>query len=444
MPVKRQYAGASRRSNLWTLMSVAAVVLTAVTLTYILFVEASPPKSIVIAAGAKDGEYFLVAQKYAQDLHRHGISAKVRETKGSAENLELLSTPGGDVAVALVQGGMADPERHAQLRALGSLYREPLWIFLRQDVEATRLAQLAGLRIAVGAEGSGTRQVALQLLEASGVKSDQATLVDAGGQKAAELLEQGSVDAACFVAGIDAAYVQRLGHSLHVKLMSLEQQQALTRRFRELSAVTVPPGLLDLAGHIPAHEAALVAPTAMLVARPTLHPAVSTVLLEAARRVHAAGDALAEPREFPSSHYVDLPLSDEAERYYRYGPPLLQRLLPYWLATFVDRVKFLALPLLVLIMPFIRATPPLLRWRTRRKVYRWYGRLRELDHLISQGMSPAEAKSRLEELRVLESQIAHVDIPLSYMDEYYNLKVHLNLVHRGLAELAGSTSGFPA
>ncbi len=436
MPAVRLNSGVAGQSSFWTSMSLCAVVLAVVILAYILFVEASPPKSIVIAAGAKDGQYYHVAEQYARDLKRHGISVKVRETKGSAENLELLSAATGDVSAALVQGGMADPDRHSDLRALGSLYREPFWIFLRHDLEATRLNELAGLRIAVGAEGSGTRQVALQLLEASGVRAEQATFVDAGGQNAANLLEKGSVDAACFVAGVDAAYVQRLGHSRHVRLMSLEQQQALTRRFRQLSAVTVPAGLLDLADNLPPQDSALVAPAAMLVVRPTLHPAVATVLLEAARRVHADGDALAAQREFPSSQYVDLPLSEEAERYYRYGPPLLQRLLPYWLATFVDRVKFLALPLLMLAMPFVRATPPLLRWRTRRKVYRWYGRLRELDHLIVQGMSPEEAQSRLEELKVLESQIAQVAIPLSYMDEYYNLRVHLNLIHRGLAALA--------
>ena len=304
-------------------------------------------------------------------------------------------------------------------------------IWPRRGWESSRGCELPWAR-----KGAERVQVALQLLEASGVKPDQATLVDAGGQHAADLLEQGSIDAACFVAGVDAAYVQRLGHSLHVRLMSLEQQQALTRRPRQLSPVTVPAGLLDLADNLPPENSALVAPAAMLVVRPNLHPAVATVLLEAARRVHADGDALAAPREFPSSQYVDLPLSDEAERYYRYGPPLLQRLLPYWLATFVDRIKFLALPLLMLVMPFIRATPPLLRWRTRRKVYRWYGRLRELDHLLTQGMSPEAARSRLAELQVLESQIAQVAIPLSYMDEYYNLRVHLNLIHRGLAAMA--------
>jgi len=406
------------------------------TLAYVLFVKAAPPGSIEIAAGAKDGQYYHFANRYAKELKRNGIKVHVRETQGSAENLDLLTDPAGKVSVALVQGGMADAELHADLRALGSLYREPLWIFLRHDLEVTRLGQLAGCRIAVGKKGSGTRLVAIQLLEACGVGPDQATLIDAGGQEAADRLEQGSIDAACFVASIDTGYVQRLGRSPEARLMNIEEQEALTRHFRELSAVTVPAGLLDLAHDVPPEDTAVVAPAALLVVRSTLHPALASVLLEAARRVHARGDALSAPGEFPSTRFVDLPLSEEAEHYYRYGPPFLQRLLPFWLANFLDRIKLLALPLIVLAMPLIRATPPLLRWRIRRKVYRWYARLREIDPLMSCVISSAEARLRLENLRELETQIAHVETPLSYMEEYYNLRVHLDLVHRCLLDIA--------
>jgi TRAP transporter TAXI family solute receptor len=440
MPQVRLNSETASDGTNWMRLLPMAAAITAMIAVYILFVEAAPPKSIVIAAGAKDGQYYRVAEQYARELQKHGVRVTVRETHGSAENLELLSQSDGEVSVALVQGGMADVEKHGELRALGSLYREPFWIFVRHDLEATRLNELAGLRIAIGAEGSGTRQIALQLLEAGGVGADAATMTSVGGNDSADLLERGEIDAACFVAGVEAPYVQRLGRKPNVRLMNLEQQQALVRRFRQLSAVNVPAGLLDLANNLPAQDTALVAPAALLVVRPTLHSALATVFLEAARRVHAKGDALSAPREFPSLEYVDLPLSEDAERYFRHGPPLLQRLLPYWLATFVDRVKLLALPLIMLAMPLIRAAPPLMRWRARRKVYLWYGRLRQLDHLIAQGLSPAEARERLEELRVLEGQIARVTIPLSYMDEYYNLRLHLDLVHCGLEALATSGS----
>jgi uncharacterized protein len=427
---------------MWKPAMFGAVAVGTVVLLYILFVEASPPAQIVIAAGSKEGAYYRIAEKYVEELKRHGIRATVRETKGSGENLKLLSEPGGDVSVALVQGGMADPSHNASLRALGSLYREPLWIFLRRDIEANRLSDLKGLRIAVGAEGSGTRRVAVQLLVAAGVKEESATFTDAAGMQAAEQLESGSLDAACFVAGIEASYVQYLGHSSQAHLMSIQQQHAVVRRFRQYSAMTLPAGMLDLENHLPPQDTVLVGPAALLVVRSALHPAVASVLLETARRVHNQGDALSAPREFPSQEFVDLPFHEEAERYFRHGPPLLQRILPFWLATFIDRVKFLALPLIMLAMPLFRAAPPLLRWRTRRKVYLWYGRLRELDYLIAGGMSADEARERLAELGAIEEQISRVAIPLSYMEEYYHLREHLRLVQEGLeAIIAGRPFG---
>src|SRR5436190_21951059 len=93
-----------RRPVQFIWVSIAALAFLA-TLSYVLFVKASPPGSIVIAAGARDGQYFHFATRYSQELKRNGIVVEVRETQGSAENLELLSDPAGKVSVALVQGG---------------------------------------------------------------------------------------------------------------------------------------------------------------------------------------------------------------------------------------------------------------------------------------------------------------------------------------------------
>ena len=195
-------------------------------------------------------------------------------------------------------------------------------------------------------------------------------------------------------------------------------------------------GLLQLERHSPSQETSLVAPTAMLAARSELHPAVAVVLLEAARRIHQEGDALSLPGEFPSSKYVDLPLCQSAESYFRHGPPMMQRLLPFWLAAFIDRVKLLLVPLAMLAMPIIRAAPPLIRWRTRRKIYLWYAKLKELDDLAIEGMTSEQVQSSQREIKSLESQIARVEIPLSYMDEYYDLRSHLNLVQQRIAGLS--------
>ena len=121
--------------------------------TYMIFVEAPPPRKIVIASGGQNGGYFRYAKKYAEDLQKGGLAVEVRETAGSVENLKLLGQDNSGVTVAIIQSGLASAEDLKTFYALGSLYREPLWVFYRSDKPISRLGQLAGKRIGLVLQG---------------------------------------------------------------------------------------------------------------------------------------------------------------------------------------------------------------------------------------------------------------------------------------------------
>lgn len=415
-------------SNIWTWLLLSIVVIGTLVLTFVMLVEAPPPLKIVMATGSKEGAYYRYAQRYAELLKQEGVTLEIRSTKGSVENLKLLNDEDSDVYVALVQSGIADPAKCEKLESLCSLYREPLWIFYRGTETIDRLTQLAGKKVAIGPEGSGTRAIAQQLLQANEIDDTQAELIPISGNDAAQALHNGEVDAAFFVAGMDAAYIQTLAKDPEIKLAKLAQTEAYLKRFRFLSAVTIHSGLFDLKNNIPSHDTVLMAPAATLVAHDSLHPALIPLLLKVATKVHRGGDLLSSGNEFPSTSFLDLPLNEDAEHFFKFGPPVLQRILPFWLASLVDRMKLMIIPLLVLLMPLIRLAPPLVRWRTRRKIYLWYVTLRAIDQKSMEGMSAIEAQKSMDGLKVLEQQIAHVGVPLSYMEEYYNLRLHLHLV----------------
>jgi TRAP transporter TAXI family solute receptor len=423
---------------MWIWIAAIAVCLAGLLVPFVLFVEAPPPRHIVIATGRQDGAYYRFAQQYAELLKKEGIYLEVRATNGSVENLSLLEDPQTDVSLALVQSGIADPKKAESLQGLCSLYWEPLWIFYRDRAELDKLTQLKDKRLAIGPKGSGTRGIALQLLNSNGIDETQATLVEVTGKDAADALAKGQVDAAFFVAGVNTAYIQQLLKTEGVRLLELSQAMAYERRFRFLSTVTIPAGgLLELQDSIPEKNTILVAPSATLISRKSLHPAMVALLLNIATKVHGGGDLLTNPGTFPSALHTDLPLSDHAAHYFRFGPPVLQRLLPFWLASLVDRLKIMIIPLIVILMPLFRAAPPLVRWRTRRKIYLWYARLRLIDQKAIQGMSKEEAERSLQTLNDLEQQVALVGVPLSYMDEYYNLRMHLALVHNRVLSICG-------
>jgi uncharacterized protein len=419
--------------------------------TYMLFVEAPPPKKIVMATGGKTGAYYQFAEKYAAALKKEGLTLELRETKGSVDNLQLLRNDESGVQVAIVQSGVATPEDREHLQALGSLYREPLWVFYRHGIPdkdgmggfgtMERLSQLKGKRIGVGPPGSGIYPIAMQLLEVNGVVQSgsqpvgSTVLVTDKVDVAQEKLQKGELDAAFFVAALEAKYIKDLLNDKRVHLLSFSQHEAYQRKFRFLSEVTIPAGLVNLGLNIPQKNVDLIAPTAMLISRKDLHPALVSLLLTTAIRIHGKGDELSNPGEFPSPSYTDIPISEDAKHFYKSGPPVLQRMLPFWLASLVDRLKVMLIPLIMLLMPLIRAAPPLVRWRTRRKIYLWYSVLRDIDQKIAGGMTAQQIDEELARLDDIEHQVAYVEVPLSYMEEFYHLRLHLKMQHENLEKM---------
>ncbi|MCZ7654056.1 MAG: hypothetical protein M5R42_06765 [Rhodocyclaceae bacterium] len=122
-----------------------------------------------MSSGGAGGSYQVYAERYRQALAKNRIELRERPSAGSIENLKRLLDEDDETEVALVQSGTANGINTDKLLSLGSLYYEPLWVFYRSDRELDRLTQFKGRRIAIGAEGSGTRKLSLDLLETNGL-----------------------------------------------------------------------------------------------------------------------------------------------------------------------------------------------------------------------------------------------------------------------------------
>jgi TRAP-type uncharacterized transport system substrate-binding protein len=413
--------------SFWVMYGLAAVVAAAGFAVAYHFVGAPPPRAFRLAAGAKGGAYYQFAQQYATFMAARGIQVEVRETAGTVENLRLLQDPAAGVDVALVQGGVLDERSGAGLVGLGAVCYEPLWVFHRAETNFALLRDLKGHALAVGGEGSGTRPLAMKLLAANGVHEANSTLLALGGTNAESALLEGRVDAILLVSSVEAELVRRLLLDTRLAPLSFARAQAYARRFRTLSAARLPQGIMDLERNLPATDVRLVSPAATLVARASFHPALQDLTLQAASSVHAAGDILAEPGVFPTRLYVDLPLSREAERYFKFGPPVLQRYLPFWVANTIDRIKVMVVPFLVLLLPLFKIVPPTFRWRVRRKITRGYRELHVLDARIAQA-DLAGGDELLAEIERMEREVLHLSVPLGFADQLYNLRTHIALV----------------
>lgn len=400
------------------------------------FIKPAPPEVLRIGTGPADGVYRAFAERYAAILRQSGIRLQIETSSGSAENIARLRR--GEIDVAFVQGGvLPDAEAAAltELRSLGSTYYEPVWVFYRGPRPLGRVSDLAGRRIAIGAEGSGVRGLALKILEANEIDFDR-NLVPLAGLDAAEALQQGKVDAAFIIAAPEAPVVQVLLRSPGVRVMSFAQADGYTRHFPFLTRLALPRGAVDLVRDTPPRDTALLAATTNLVASADIHPALVFLLLQAAGEVHGGSGFFQRQNEFPAYLDASFPLAPEAARYYKSGPPFLQRYLPFWAAVLADRMIVMLLPLIALLVPLLRIAPMLYAWRVRGKIFRLYGELKFLESEIRSNFSHELRDEYFARLDRIDEEASRRNVPLAFTDLVYTLREHVNLVRRQLRHVA--------
>jgi TRAP transporter TAXI family solute receptor len=396
------------------------------------FVKPAPPKQITIATGQTEGGYYHLGERYREILARDGIDVKVVRTAGSVENLRLLEK--GEVDIAFLQGGIGTLADSDKFISLGSLYYEPVWMFYNTDLSADRVLNPKGLRIDIGAEGSGTLVLAKKILDRMGVKSEDAVISSFGGLKAADMLAEGKLDLAFMIYAYQAPVVQKLLHTDTIRVWSAKRVEAFYRHYRFLSIVKLPEGYVDFAANIPAHDITLLAATTQLVTSSDLHPALIDVLLLAAQEIHGDGGVFEDPGEFPAPKQLDFKVSKETQRFYESGPTFFRRYLPFWLATLLDRMKIMLIPLVALLYPFFKITPALYRWRVRSRIYRRYRELQELDPAIQSEGRPVNIEENLERLNRMEENVAQISVPLAYREAFYDFRMHIDLLRNKLAK----------
>jgi len=312
------------------------------------FVQPAPPDTLTIATGRTDGAYYAYAQQFKKELAKEKIELTILETSGSIANIDLLDSN----------------------QALGSLYFEPVWVFVRKGNGVEQLNQLNGAKIAVGQKGSGTRSVA------NAIMADN--LLD---DTNVEIFELSGLDA------VDA--------------------------FRQ--------NQLDVIFSVGSHNAA------------SIQAALNDLLLQISARLFSQSTLFSTAGQFPSDAFVDFPISSEARRFYKSGAPFLQRYLPFWAATLLDRLKVMLVPLLALLIPLFKILPPTYRWTVRKKIYKWYDEIQLIDQSANELGTESNLERCLANLDKIEDEVRTVEVPLGYAYELYVLRQHIDLLAKQIS-----------
>lgn len=439
-------------------ISAGPFILLAVVLLWLayLILDPTPPRTVVMATGSEQGAYAEFGKRYVAELARFGVKVELRTTAGAAENRRLLRDPNSGVDIAFMQSGAGDAiyaidedKSGRPLVSLGNLFLEPVWLFYRaeaaqrvvQDGQLDRLPQLMPMSLNIGEPGSGAANLLNKLLNANKIDPAQMKLQRLAPTPAVIALLGGQLDALVFVSSPESAFVRMLVQTPGIQLLEFPQAEAYARRFEFLTSVTMPRGTVDLQD-LPAADVRLVAATASMVTTDRFHPALIQLFVQAAQRIHGESSWFGPKGEFPNGAAGEFPLAKEAERFYRDGPPFLQRYLPFWLANLIDRMWVVLASIIVILIPLSRIVPPLYEFRIRSRVFRWYRQLREIEDASEH--ADVKAGELLPRLDDLEHRVEKVSVPLSYAEELYALRSHIDMVRKRLKGGTPSAEDFSA
>lgn len=423
------------RANLWLVPVLAALI---AALFY--FVAPPPPMHATMSTGSVGGGYAQFAEKLREELAKEGFELKLVNSKGSRENTERLLDRNSGVQLALLQSGQdleLDEHQRQQLINLGAVFQEPLWLFARKGLSIGTLGDLISLRTAVGADSGGIRMLVNPMLVANHI--DQQNLPETwqaySGKKALAAMLADELDAAFFLGPAESALVQAAASHSELQLVSFNQAAAYRARLPFITEIKVGQGLLNLATNQPQQDTNTVSAVAMLMANESFHPALTALILAAAQEVMKSGTLIDKPDTWPKNLPNNFESLTEAEYFHSKGLPLLQRYLPFRIASLADRYIILVIPLLVLLFPLFKIAGPVYRWRIRARIYRWYKYLRDVDKQLSNETLPLHLDEEISRLTALQDELAKVEVPLSYTNELYQLHLHVRYVLQRLERL---------
>ncbi len=400
-----------------------------------------PPQKVRIATGDPNlGAYAKFGHEYEEQLAPFGLEAELVKSSGSRENLELLIN--GEVDLAFVQAGIFEDvdTKAVDVRSLAAVYLAPIWVFYRAELGSVDyLSELAGKKLALGPQGSGTQVIAQRLLIANGVSIDNADSKMNMPQSANALIN-GDIDVAFFALTYQSPQMQKLLVDPNIKLFDFRRSLAYTRTLPYLRQVTLGEGSINLEANLPRRDFHLLATSVMLVARDELHPRAVEQILLAAKEIHGRGDVMQEQGEFPSLKRVDIPSHPTAEQFFKSGESWLSRLLPYAILRWVLKLQLILLPLIVLWLPLAKLLPALYQYRINQLLKLHYGVLRDAETQLAKAKTQDEFERQLEALDRMQQEMERLSrkIPAHLQREVYHWRSHIALVRQDAEKRRGA------
>ncbi len=388
----------------------------------------APPSTITIAAGLPGGSFEHLGLRYQERLARHHVTAKIRLTKGSVNSANLLRDPKSGIDAAVLLGPAISNVDASGLVSLGRVTYSPIWFFYRGQEPIENLSQLKGKRVATTAVAG---RVITEILAGYDVSPQNTTFLTLSAAKSARALRNGEADVISFSQEVNTPNAQSLLRDPSVHVVNVAQAAALTQLFPSTNHLVLSQGVIDLGKNIPASDLNLIAVTNAVIARADLHPELIYLLAQTMKEEHNHSGIFHRIGDFPTQTDPDLPMAEEAVDFYRNGPSLLQRYLPFWMINYAKRVAAIVVAAVAVVIPLFTYTPKIYNWLLQSQVKRLYRRLRAVENTMQRDLSASEVLALQNDMDGI-NRSARI-LPLRHSDLFFPLIMHIDFVQARLA-----------
>lgn len=204
-----------------------------------------------IGTGGTGGIYYplggALARMLGEALPEVTFTAEV--TGGSVENLNRVAAGQIDMGMAIGTTlaralESEESDRYRDVRVIAPLYPNTTHVLIRPGAGIASLSDLRGRRVSIGAAGSGTEQLARDLLAAAGVEPDEIEARYLSFGESSSALRDGAIDAAILSVGYPAAAVLEATTTSDARLLDIGPATlaAITERFPYYEPATIPTG----------------------------------------------------------------------------------------------------------------------------------------------------------------------------------------------------------
>ena len=264
----------------------------------------------------------------------------------------------------------------------------------------------------------------------------------------------GKADAAFLIQPADAERIQSLLHTPGIRLMNFAAEaDAYANRFPALTKVMLNRGAVEFDPLTPPTDITLLSTSVALVVRADLEPSLMTLLSFAVMNnprsaFDKAGDPVLffRPGTFPHISDPEYRVAEETRQLFKTGelPIALRSIAPavheagfsYSVTGFIAdhgaQTVLLLIPSLVILLPLLRVIPSIYAWSVRRRLLYWYRQLKALEKNLDHPTQTGEMAAYQAEIERIDAGVRRIRYPLNFSDQFYHLRVHIDLVRQRL------------